>query len=148
MLEIATAGAAERPRDTSLRLRLSELIGALSFALNLTEGHPAGHCLRCCWIGMQIGRRLGLRPDRLVDLYYTILLKDAGCSSNAERLWQLYGSDERTIKHGFKSVDQQSRAQVIRFLLRHAGVGEGLGRRARGLLHIASNAHALAHELV
>jgi hypothetical protein len=42
-------------------LRLSEIIGALSYALDLTEGQPPGHCLRACWIGMRIGQWLGLQ---------------------------------------------------------------------------------------
>ena len=29
-------------------LKLAELIGSLSYALDLTEGQPAGHCVRCC----------------------------------------------------------------------------------------------------
>jgi len=49
-------------------LKLSELIGALSHALDITEGQPAGHCVRCCWIGMHIGRALGLPDDQLWEL--------------------------------------------------------------------------------
>jgi HD-GYP domain-containing protein (c-di-GMP phosphodiesterase class II) len=62
-------------------MKLSELIGALSYALDITEGQPAGHCVRCCWIGMHIGRVAGLNDDQLWELYYTLLLKDLGCSS-------------------------------------------------------------------
>jgi hypothetical protein len=29
-------------------LKLSELMGALSHALDITEGQPEGHCVRCC----------------------------------------------------------------------------------------------------
>ena len=50
--------AATRPTDN--RMRLSEVIGALSYALDLTEGQPPGHSLRCAWIGMQVGNTLGL----------------------------------------------------------------------------------------
>jgi HD-GYP domain-containing protein (c-di-GMP phosphodiesterase class II) len=71
-------------------LKLSELIGALSHALDITEGRPAGHCVRCCWIGMHIGREVGLPDDQLWELYYTPLLKDLGCSSNAARICELY----------------------------------------------------------
>ena len=59
-------------------LKLAELIGSLSYALDLTEGQPDGHCLRACWIGMHIGRHLGLDADALWSLYYTFLLKDLG----------------------------------------------------------------------
>ena len=46
------------------RLRLAELLGALSHALDMIEGQPAGHCVRCCWIGMHIGREIGLTKPR------------------------------------------------------------------------------------
>ncbi len=91
-------GKAGKVPPANSRMRLSEVIGSLSYALDLTEGQPAGHSLRCTWIGMHIGRALTLTPDQLSDLYYTLLLKDAGCSSNAARLWELYGGDERQVK--------------------------------------------------
>ena len=43
-------------------LKLSELMGALSHALDITEGQPEGHCVRCCWIGKHIGDKLALPP--------------------------------------------------------------------------------------
>ena len=74
-------------------LLLSELIGALSHALDITEGQPKGHCVRCCWIGMHIGMEMGLSKRALWELYYTLLLKDLGCSSNAARICELYLTD-------------------------------------------------------
>ena len=65
------------------QLDLAELVGSLSFALDLTEGQPRGHCVRCCYIGTLMGRALGLEGEALSDLYYTLLLKDLGCTSNA-----------------------------------------------------------------
>ena len=38
--------------DTGVRYRLSEVIGALSHALDLTEGQPVGHSQRSCMIAM------------------------------------------------------------------------------------------------
>jgi len=58
------------------RVRLEEIIGALSHALDPTEGQPPGHCIRCCWIGFHTGRELGLGENELWDLYYTLLLPD------------------------------------------------------------------------
>src|SRR5690606_41676755 len=75
-------------------LKLSELIGALSHALDITEGQPEGHCVRCCWIGMNLGRELGLSEHAQWELYYTLLLKDLGCSSNAARICELYLTDD------------------------------------------------------
>ena len=64
-------------------LRLAELIGSLSHALDMTEGQPRGHCIRCCWIGARLGERLGLDARQRYDLYYSLLLKVLGCSINA-----------------------------------------------------------------
>jgi hypothetical protein len=84
-------------------LKLSELMGALSHALDITEGQPEGHCVRCCWIGMHIGHQLDLATEQLWELYYTLLLKDLGCSSNASRICELYLTDDLTFKRDFKS---------------------------------------------
>ena len=134
--------------ELSGTLRLAQIIGALSYALDLTEGQPPGHCLRCCWIGMHTGRALGLDPGALSQLYYTLLLKDTGCSSNAARLWELYGGDELLTKRDFKLVDSQSLLQLGRFVLRHAGPGEALRERLKRLLNLYRNGETLATELV
>ena len=82
-------------------LTLSELIGALSHALDITEGQAEGHCVRSCWIGMHVGRAMGLPDETLWELYYTLLLKDLGCSSNAARICELYLTDDLSFKHDF-----------------------------------------------
>ena len=35
-------------------LMSAEILGSLSHALDLTEGQPPGHCVRCCCIGVNI----------------------------------------------------------------------------------------------
>ncbi|XLM21873.1 metal-dependent phosphohydrolase, partial [Chromobacterium piscinae] len=101
-------------------MKLSQLISALSYALDITEGQPEGHCVRSCWIGMHIGRALGLSPQELWDLYYTILLKDLGCSSNAARICELYLTDDRSFKQDFKRVGA-SLPQMLGFVFSHTG---------------------------
>ncbi|MCE9595308.1 MAG: HD domain-containing protein [Planctomycetes bacterium] len=127
---------------------MSEVIAALSFALDLTEGQPAGHCLRSCWIGMRVGSELGLSREELHDLYYTLLLKDAGCSSNAARLCELYGHDDLATKRDVKLVDVQRLSQLARFVLQHTGLGEGLIKRFGRLLHVMRNGDRFAGELI
>ena len=91
-------------KPATQQIRLSELLGALSYALDITEGQPAGHCVRCCWIGTQLGRAMGLDAAQLRDLYYTLLLKDLGCSSNAARICELYLTDDLGFKRDYKLV--------------------------------------------
>ncbi|MEO8598612.1 MAG: HD-GYP domain-containing protein [bacterium] len=128
-------------------IRLSELIGALSHALDITEGQPEGHCIRCCWIGMHIGYEIGLTEDQLWDLYYTLLLKDLGCSSNAARICELYLTDDLNFKRDFKTVGE-SLPQVLQFVLKHTGLKAGLTERFRSVLTILRNGNEIAHELI
>jgi HD-GYP domain-containing protein (c-di-GMP phosphodiesterase class II) len=129
-------------------IRLSELLGALSHALDLVEGQPPGHCVRCCWIGIHIGREIGLSESGIWELYYTLLLKDLGCSSNAARICQLYLTDDRTFKHGFKTIDGSSLAQALRFVMAHTGLKHGLTERFRALINVVQNGEKIAHEMI
>jgi HD-GYP domain-containing protein (c-di-GMP phosphodiesterase class II) len=133
--------------STTAGIKLSELIGALSHALDITEGQPEGHCIRCCWIGMHIGREIGLPEDQLWDLYYTLLLKDLGCSSNAARICELYLTDDLSFKRDFKSVGD-SLPQVLRFVLTHTGLKAGLAERFRSVLTILRKGGEISHDLI
>lgn len=129
------------------QLKLSELIAALSHALDITEGQPEGHCVRCCWIGMHIGRRIGLPDPRLWELYYTLLLKDLGCSSNAARICALYLTDDLQFKRDYKTVGDRL-PQVLRFVLSHTGLKAGLAERFRSVLTIVRKGGEIAQELI
>ena len=128
-------------------LKLAELISALSHALDITEGQPQGHCVRCCWIGMHIGQALGLDDQQRWELYYTLLLKDLGCSSNAARICQLYLTDDLAFKRDFKRVGD-SLPQVVRFVLQHTGLKAGLAERFRSVLNVLREGPDLAQELI
>ncbi|MFK3739868.1 HD-GYP domain-containing protein [Massilia sp. TN1-12] len=128
-------------------LKLSELIGSLSYALDITEGQPAGHCVRCCWIGTHIGRQAGLPEDQLWELYYTLLLKDLGCSSNAARICALYLTDDLDFKRDYKMVGD-SLPQVLGFVLKHTGLKAGLAERFRSVMTILRDGPEIARDLV
>lgn len=134
-------------RSPQESLKLSELIGALSYALDITEGQPPGHCVRCCWIGTHIGRRIGLPEDQLWELYYTLLLKDLGCSSNAARICELYLTDDLHFKHDYKKVGD-SLPQVLGFVLKHTGLKAGLAERFRSVMTILRDGPEIARDLV
>ena len=67
-------------------ISLKHFLSAISYALDLTEGQPVGHCIRGCWIGTNTAMQLDLNEEEIADCYFTLLLKDSGCSSNAARL--------------------------------------------------------------
>lgn len=126
---------------------MAELISALSHALDITEGQPQGHCVRCCWIGMHLGQAIGLDDSQRWELYYTLLLKDLGCSSNAARICQLYLTDDLGFKRDFKRVGD-SLPQVVRFVLQHTGLKAGLAERFRSVLNVLREGPELAQELI
>lgn len=76
---------------------LSEVISALTFALDLTDGAVPGHSLRTCLIGMRLAAAMSVPEADLGDLYYALLLKDIGCSNNLVRFSQITGDDGRTL---------------------------------------------------
>jgi putative nucleotidyltransferase with HDIG domain len=125
---------------------LSELVSALSYALDITEGHPTGHCVRCCWIGFHVGVEIGLDQEALAQIYYTTLLKDVGCSSNAARICELYLNDDIALKHDFHLIND-SLPQILRFVLSRTGMKAKLAERFRALLNIAMNGGAIVDEL-
>ena len=136
-----------RDMGNTQKIRLAELLGALCHALDMTEGQPEGHCIRCCWIGVKIGQEIGLDERRIWELYYTLLLKDLGCSSNAARICQLYLTDDLTFKHDFKRIDG-SLPQALRFVLSHTGLKTGLAERFRAIINIFQNGGQIARELI
>lgn len=129
------------------KLKLSELMSSLSYALDMTEGQPPGHCVRCCYIGMQIGKEYGLSPIQLWELYYVLLLKDLGCSSNAARICQLYLTDDLSFKRDFKEIDP-SLPGVLNFVMSHTGTSSDLSKRLKAVLNIMKNGTEISKDLI
>ncbi len=99
-------------------LSISAVLSGLSAALDITEGHPRGHAARTCLIVMRIAGALRLSSDDASDLFYAALLKDAGCSANAERVYQMFGGpDEHETKRAVWLRDWRKLDQKVRYAL-------------------------------
>jgi HD-GYP domain-containing protein (c-di-GMP phosphodiesterase class II) len=142
-MKIDPIGAPQRAQSCDL----AELVGAFSYALDITEGQPPGHCVRACWIGSHIGIALGLDAAERTELYYTLLLKDLGCSSNAARICELYDADDRAFKQGYKTVGT-GLAATIMFIARKTATARPLHQRAAAIGNILSNGDRIAQELI
>src|SRR3954451_2061481 len=115
---------------------LSEVIGALSYALDLTEGEPPGHATRSCVIGMRLAEELELNAATRSDLFYALLLKDAGCTANAARMAALFGADDHELKHSAKRVDWSAPFSAFLWSARSVAPGQGMRARLDRLLAI------------
>ena len=127
--------------------RLGELLGSLSHALDMTEGQPAGHAMRSCWIGQQVGRAIGLNATEMRELYYATLLKDSGSSSNAARVCELFLTDDLAFKRDRKKAGL-GLPSLVNFVIRHTGVKAGLGERLRAVLNAVQNGGEIHRELI
>jgi HD-GYP domain-containing protein (c-di-GMP phosphodiesterase class II) len=104
-------------------VRLAEVLAALTYALDLTDGQRPGHTLRTAVIAMRLGAAVGLDTEMLSALYYAALLKDSGCSSNAARMAALFGSDDQSVKLSMRLVDWHDQWRTLRKAARNCGVG-------------------------
>ena len=129
------------------QVRLSEVLSGLSYALDLTEGHPRGHSARSCLIGMRIARELDLEPARQSDLFYALLLKDAGCSSNAARVSQLFGGSDQEAKHDVWLRDWRSWREQIAYGLAATAHETNRLSRVKRLLTLAWEGPGARREL-
>lgn len=109
---------------SSTSVRLAEVLSALTYALDLTDGQRPGHTLRTCVIAMRLGEAVGLDGELLAALYYAALLKDSGCSSNAARMTQLFGSDDHGVKLSMRMIDWHDRLRTHLQAAKNCGVGQ------------------------
>jgi HD-GYP domain-containing protein (c-di-GMP phosphodiesterase class II) len=130
-------------------IRTSELISALSYALDLTEGRSMGHSVRTCVMGMRLAQHIGLSMEEQADLYYALLLKDAGCSSNSSRLFHILNADEIRAKRDVKTTDWTKVGfESLNFALTHVATESPLPQRMWKLLQVAATQQADSRDLV
>ncbi|MGC4045913.1 MAG: HD domain-containing phosphohydrolase [Armatimonas sp.] len=100
-------------------LALGPLLAALSRALDLTEGQDMGHSVTACLIALKIADVIGLSADERSNLHLAVLLKDAGCSSNASRMFEIFGGDDVMAKRESKFCNWCSFLEGARYALTH-----------------------------
>ena len=74
-------------------VRLAEIVAALSLGIDLGFGQPMEHVLRQCLIALGIAERLGLDDDARAAVYYSALLVNVGCHSDAHEQAKWFGDD-------------------------------------------------------
>jgi len=137
------------PVSSPTQLRMSDLISALSYALDLTEGQPMGHAVKCCLLSMRLAEILQLTVEQKADLYYATLLKDTGCSSNAARMYEILGGDERKAKQEIKSTDwTRVSFEGLEYLLRNVMPGRSRLERVFAIASVATSRDAQTRELI
>ncbi len=75
------------------RVRLAELVASLSLGVDLGFGQPMEHVLRQCLIALRLAERSGLGEQDRAAVYYTALLVNVGCHSDAHEQAKWFGDD-------------------------------------------------------
>src|SRR5438874_408158 len=92
----------------SSHLRLAELVAALSLGIDLGFGQPMEHVLRQCLIALRLADRIGLDEPQRASVYYTALLINVGCHSDAHEQAKWFGDDialkSQKYDHEYPSV--------------------------------------------
>jgi putative nucleotidyltransferase with HDIG domain len=129
-------------------MRFSEVLGGLSFALDLTEGQRPGHAVRSCLIGMRLGELVGLTDDQRASLFHALIMKDLGCSSNAARFAALFAADDHRLKTNLKNIDWSNALESFRFVAGNVAPGAFWLRRVWQMLAVFSRGPKGAREVV
>jgi putative nucleotidyltransferase with HDIG domain len=128
-------------------VRLSEVVSALSHALDVTGGQPMGHAERSCLIALRLAEAVGLEPARRSSLFYALLLKDAGCSTTAATIASSFGGDDQRVKRESRVIDTKRPLQTLGYLRRNVAPGAPLRERARHLRAVMAMANGGVDEL-
>src|SRR5271156_6815860 len=99
-----------------------------------------GHSVRSCMLGMRIAQHIGMPISERGDLFYAVLLKDAGCSSNSSKLFHIVAGEEIITKRDGK-VTHWSRVgwESLEYALTHVGTGAPFLQRIRTLFRAVAN---------
>lgn len=121
------------------QLRLAELVAALSLGIDLGFGQPMEHVLRQCIIALRLGERTGLDEQQRSVLYYTALLVNVGCHTDAHEQARWFGDDiaVKALKYDEDMVGFRATAGM----LRHLGAGRPPLHRFRTGLEFAFGGH-------
>jgi len=89
-------------------VRLAELVAALSLGVDLGFGQPMEHVLRQCLIALRLAEGIGLDEQARADVYYTALLINVGCHTDAHEQAKWFGDDialkSGKYDHEFRSL--------------------------------------------
>src|SRR5262249_9358384 len=89
----APASIGSRVMSDAERIRLAELVAPLSLGVDVGFGQPMEHVLRQCMIALELADRVGLDDDQRAVVYYTALLVNVGCHSDAHEQAKWFGDD-------------------------------------------------------
>jgi len=97
-------------------VRMAELVGALSLGIDLGFGQPMEHVLRQCLIALRIADAAQLDEAQHGSVYYTSLLINVGCHTDAHEQAKWFGDDiaMKSTKYDYEWRSLRGAAATLR----------------------------------
>ncbi len=93
--------------------------------------------MRSALIGMRLAEELRLPMSDRSALFYALLLKDLGCSSNAAKMAYLFGADDRQVKRSARMTDWTKAGQAIKHAWQQCAPGGSMMEKVLKIAAIA-----------
>ena len=127
-------------------VRLAELVAALSLGIDLGFGQPMEHVLRQCLIALRLSDGLGLDEQARSDVYYTALLVNVGCHSDAHEQAKWFGDD--IVSKSIKFDHEPRSLRMAATGLRYFGYGHSPMHRFRLGLEFVLSGHREVNRMI
>jgi HD-GYP domain-containing protein (c-di-GMP phosphodiesterase class II) len=126
-------------------VRLAEVLGAMSLAVDLGLGQPMGHVARSCLLAQRLGTLAGLAESES-DLYHVALMGWVGCIADSYDAAARFG-DDIDYRAGVYDLDMRP-LPFLGYLLRRVAPGESAPRRVgRAAALVATGAKSVQESL-
>jgi putative nucleotidyltransferase with HDIG domain len=97
---------------------------------------------------MRLADAAGLPVEERPSLFYALLMKDLGCSSNAARFAALFGADDHDLKSNLKMVDWSQALESFKYVSQNVAPGRFWLQRVWRMLAVLSRGPEGAREVV
>ena len=140
------AAAADQLSPRSDPPGTAELLCALSYGSGLAAAERMEHGTNTAFMGVQLGRALGVGAGDLEAVFYGALVKDAGCGACGAVLARYFAEDEMVPRLDLNLVDLHSPRSMAAWAMSGLRLDPGLPARLARLAAFASRCGSVAHE--
>jgi HD-GYP domain-containing protein (c-di-GMP phosphodiesterase class II)/DNA-binding CsgD family transcriptional regulator len=138
---IGTAGGGQSVVDkpgSENRLRLAELLAAVSLATDLSHDVPAESALRDALLAVELARLGGWNAADVSDVYYLALLYHIGCTGAVAAQSRLGGGDDINVRRWLSEADYADRPELMRIVVTRLAGQWGPSGLAQGMAGLAT----------
>src|SRR5437764_15271661 len=111
------------------RLRLAELLSALSVVTDLGIGRPAQAAMHACLLATRLADAMDLPAAARSDVYYATLLRYIGCTAYAHEEAVQAGGDELDARAESTRADFADPRELLSFIALRLGRNEPVPQR-------------------